>query len=62
MTGKYPATHPVWKLAFHSLYLGFATFFMYCHASSFDKTELFVIAEIAGAAGVIEFIKSKAGG
>jgi|TARA_R110000824_G_scaffold86938_3_gene214692 hypothetical protein len=56
---KYPANHPVWKLLSHTVYLSFATLFLWINASSFDSTELITIAEIAGAAGGIEFIKAK---
>lgn len=59
---KYPKDHPVWKLVCHGMYLSFATLFLYINASNFDRTELITIAEIAGAAGGIELLKSKLGG
>lgn len=56
---KWPKDHPVWKLISHSVYLSFATLFMWLNASNFDKTELLTLVEIAAAAGGIEYAKSK---
>lgn len=56
---RYPADHPIWRLAQHVVYLSFATLFMWLNASNFDSTEWKTIGEIALAAGGIELVKSK---
>jgi hypothetical protein len=58
---KYPKDHPVWTILTHSVYLGFATLFMWLNASNFDSTEWKTLGQIAVAAGGVEFVKKKFG-
>ena len=58
----YPKDHPLWTILQHTVYLGFATLFMWMNASNFDSTEWKTIGEIALAAGGIEIVKKKIGG
>jgi hypothetical protein len=57
----YPKDHPVWTILTHSVYLGFATLFMWLNASNFDSTEWVTIGQMAGAFGGVELLKSKLG-
>tara|TARA_R110000868_G_scaffold148839_3_gene371031 strand:+ start:12463 stop:12648 length:186 start_codon:yes stop_codon:yes gene_type:complete len=56
---RYPAEHPIWKLLTHTVYLSFATLLLWLNASNFDSTEVWTLAQMAGAFGGVEFVKSK---
>lgn len=58
---RYPPDHPVWTILTHSVYMAFATLFLWLNASNFDNTELVTLAQMAGAFGGVEFIKAKLG-
>jgi len=56
---KYPKDHPVWTIARHSVYLGFATLILYTNASNFDHTEIKTILEMGLVFIGADYAKSK---
>ena len=51
--------HPVWRLLTTLVYLAFACFFMWLNASSFDKTEMKTLVELAVVMLSVEGVKDR---